>query len=373
MKKTTPFMKSLVAGSLIAGMMLTNTAQAGNPPPRIKADAPNRYTVKKGDTLWSISGRYLHKPSRWREIWATNKQIKNPNRIYPKDILIMCVIKGKTLVGVDNGEGCAGVRKQVTKSKAKKTVVKPKRVKVRPVRDSIPTIPLQSIRYFLDKVAVVNPLYLDNTPYVLASKNRNLLTAKGDTIYVKGALLQVGQTYGVYHKGLPFVDPASKIVTGVEVTQVAKGIVKDVSANGVSTIQLTETYGREVNEGDRVFADMGVALPPAFGLQPARVKRAGRIVRVVGAIGVAAGAGNVVAINIGSLGGARIGDVFTVYRKGPLVRDTYDNDMPVRLPSEPTGRIMVFRTFDHVSYAYVLNSEGSLGVGDQLLSPLANN
>ncbi len=50
MKKTTSFMKSLLAGSLIAGMMLTNTAQAGNPPPRIKADAPNRYTVKKGDT-----------------------------------------------------------------------------------------------------------------------------------------------------------------------------------------------------------------------------------------------------------------------------------------------------------------------------------
>ncbi len=362
-------MKSFVAGSLIAGMMLTNTAQAGNPPPRIKADAPNRYTVKKGDTLWDISGRYLHKPSRWREIWATNKQIKNPNRIYPKDVLIMCVIKGKTLVGVDNGEGCAGVRKQVTKSKKK--VVKPKKVKVKPVADSVPTIPLQSIRYFLDKVAVVNPVYLENTPYVIASKNRNLLTATGDTIYVKGALLQVGRTYGVYKKGQPFVDPASKIVTGVEVTQVAKGIVKDTSANGVSTIQLTKSYGQEVNEGDRVFADMGIALPPAFGLQPAKVKRAGRIVRVNGSIGVA-GAGSVVAINIGSLGGARIGDVFTVYRKGPLVRDTYDNDMPVRLPSEPAGRIMVFRTFNHVSYAYVLNSEGTLGVGDQLLSPLAN-
>ncbi len=369
MKKTTSFMKFLVAGSLIAGMMLTNTAQAGNPPPRIKADAPNRYTVKKGDTLWDISARYLKNPSRWKEIWATNKQIKNPNLIYPKDILIMCIIQGKTLVGVDTGKGCAGIREQVTQSKK----VKPRMKRVRPVGDSIPTIPLQAIRYWLDKVAIVNPLDLQDTPYVFASKNRNLLTAKGDTIYVKGALLQVGQTYGVYRKGEPFIDPMSKVVTGVEVTQVAKGIVKDVSANGVSTIQLTESYGKEVNEGDRVFADMGVALPPAFGLQPARVKRAGRIVRITNAIGVAAGAGNVVAINIGSLGGARIGDVFTVYRKGPLVRDTFDNDMPVRLPSEPAGRIMVFRTFNHISYAYVLNSEGALSVGDQLLSPLARN
>ncbi len=368
MKKATFFIKSLLVGGMIFGLMLANTAQAGNPPPRIKADAPNRYMVKKGDTLWDISGRYLHKPSRWREIWATNKQIKNPNLIYPKDVLILCIIQGKTLVGVDTGEGCAGIRKQVTKVKKK---AKPRRVQLKPMRESVPTIPLQSIRYWLDKVAVVNPFYLEHTPYVLASKNRNLLTAEGDTIYVKGALLQVGRTYGVYHKGKPFVDPVSKMIIGVEVTQVAKGVVKDVSGNGVSTIQLTETYGQEVNEGDRVFTDMGVALPPAFGLQPARVKRAGRILRVTGSLGVAAGAGNVVAINIGWLGGARVGDVFTVYRKGPLVRDTYDNDMPVRLPSEPAGRIMVFRTFNQVSYAYVLNSEVPLAVGDQLLSPLA--
>ncbi len=340
MKKTTSFMKFLVTGSLIACMMLTNTAQAGNPPPRIKADAPNRYTVKKGDTLWDISARYLKNPSRWKEIWATNRQIKNPHRIYPKDILILCVIKGKTLVGVDTGEGCAGIRKQVTQKR-----VKPKPMKLRPVQDSIPTIPLQAIRHWLDRVAIVHPLHLQDTPYVLASKNRNLLTGEGDTIYAKGALLQVGQTYGVYRKGEPFIDPMSKTIIGVEVTQVAKGVVKDTSANGVSTIQLTESYGTEVREGDRVFADMGIALPPAFGLQPARVKRAGRIVRVAGSLGVAVGAGNVVAINIGSLGGARIGDVFTVYRKGPLVRDTFDNDMPVRLPSEPAGRIMVFSLF----------------------------
>ncbi len=169
-------------------------------------------------------------------------------------------------MGVDTGEGCAGIRKQAS---APKKRVKPKKVRVRPVQDSIPTIPLQSIRYWLDKVAIVHPLHLDNTPYVLASKNRNLLTARGDTIYTKGALLQVGQVYGVYRKGKPFVDPVSKMIIGVEVTQVAKGVVKDVSGNGVSTIQLTETYGQEVNEGDRVFTDMGVALPPAFGLQPA--------------------------------------------------------------------------------------------------------
>ncbi len=363
MKKTAFVTKSLLAGSLLATMMLTTTAQAGNPPPRVKADAPNRYTVKKGDTLWDISGRYLHSPSRWKEIWATNKHIKNPNLIYPNDILIMCIIKGKTLVGVDTGEGCAGVRKQVSGE------VTPKRVKVTPAASSIPTIPLESIRYWLDKVAVVNPEHLKDTPYVIASKNRNLLTAQGDTIYVKGAFLEVGQTYGIYQEGKPFIDPVTKAVTGVEVTQVARGIVKDVSSNAVSTMQLTETFVHEVNEGDRVFADMGIALPPAFELQPSSVNRPGRIIRSHGSIGFAIGAGDVVATNLGTRAGAKVGDVLTVYRKGALIRDSFDEDVPVRLPSEPEGRVLIFRTFDNVSYAYVLDSEVPLAVGDQLLPP----
>ena len=114
LKKTA---KALVKGLLVttfSSAMLMTTAHANNPPPTIKADAPNRYIVKKGDTLWDISGRYLDSPWRWKEIWATNKQIKNPNLIYPDDILILCVIQGKTLVGVDTGEGCAGIEKQLT-------------------------------------------------------------------------------------------------------------------------------------------------------------------------------------------------------------------------------------------------------------------
>ncbi|MBR7552075.1 LysM peptidoglycan-binding domain-containing protein, partial [Mycobacterium tuberculosis] len=73
-----------------------------------------RYVVKKGDTLWDISGKFLESPWRWKEIWATNKQIRNPHLIYPKDVIILCVIKGQKLVGVDTGEGCAGIEKAMS-------------------------------------------------------------------------------------------------------------------------------------------------------------------------------------------------------------------------------------------------------------------
>lgn len=355
--------RRLITTSLVGALLtVASTSYANNPPPAIKADAPNRYIVKKGDTLWDISGRYLNSPERWKEIWATNKQLKNPHLIYPGDILIMCIIKGQTLIGVDTGEGCAGVEKQLTSTAPAPTVT------VTSTANSIPPIPLSAIQHWLDKTIIVNPEDFKTTPYVLASKNRNLLTSKGDKIYAKGVPLIVGQRYGIYHEGEPYVDPRTQQVIGLEVTQVASGLVTSVAENGVSSIQLTDTHGYEVREGDRVFVEIGNVIPPVFFPAPANVDRGGLIVRVMGSIGSAA-KGSVVAINLGSNNGARPGDVLTVYRKGPVVRDVQDNDTPVRLPSEAAGTVMIFKTFDNISYAYVLSSELPLNKGDQLLPP----
>jgi len=351
-----------VAAIVVGSVLLMNTAVANNPPPTIKADAPNRYTVKKGDTLWEISGRYLQSPWRWKEIWATNKQIKNPNLIYPNDVLILCVIQGKTLVGVDTGEGCAGVEAQLTGAVVTTAVA------VTSAANSIPPIPWSAIQHWLDKTIIVNPKDFNTTPYVLASKNRNLITGVGDKVYAKGIPLIVGQRYGIYREGQPYVDPTTQRVIGLEVTQVATGLVTDANTDGITSLQLTGSYGKEVREGDRVFVELDHAIPPVFYPAPAQVSRGGMIVRVLDSISSAA-RGSVVAINLGSRHGAKPGDVLSVYQKGPLIRDIRDNDAPVRLPSEQSGMVMVFNTFDDISYAYVLESELPLNVGDKLLPP----
>lgn len=352
-------LKAIVAGLVLAG---STTAFAGNPPPTIKADAPNRYVVKKGDTLWGISGKYLNAPHRWREIWATNKQVKNPHLIYPGDTLIMCLIKGQTLVGIDTGEGCAGIERNMQE------LPKSEPVRLNPSEGSIPAIPLPSIRHWLDRSVIVNPEHFETTPYVLASKTGGLITAKGDKIYAKGALLTPGQVYGVYRKSEPYVDVQTGKAMGLEVIQVARGLVTDVSGNGVSSIQVIESFDGEIREGDRVFSEVATQLPVVFYPAPAEVTRGGSIVRVMGTIGSAA-RGDVVAINIGAAQGARAGHVLDVYRKGKLVRDIRDNNTPVRLPSEKAGQVMVFKVFDHISYAYVLSSDLPLGQGDQLVPP----
>lgn len=267
-------LKAMVMGvAMASGLALSSTAMANNPPPRIKADAPNRYIVKKGDTLWDISGKFLNSPWRWKEIWAANRQVRNPNLIYPKDVLILCVIKGKTLVGIDTGEGCAGVEKAMNQPK-------PAVVEDNSVGGSIPAIPLSSIEAWLDRTIVVSPEDYKTTPYVLASKNKNLITGAGDKIYAKGVPLIVGQRYGVYREGEPYIDPTTRQVVGLEVTQVASGVVTEVSPNGVSSIELKQTFNKEVREGDRVFVEVGNYLPPMFNPEPAKVTRGGRIIRI---------------------------------------------------------------------------------------------
>lgn len=358
-------LKAIVKTAIVTAFsstLLMTTAYANNPAPTIKADAPNRYTVKKGDTLWDISGRYLESPWRWKEIWATNKQIKNPNLIYPNDVLILCVIQGKTLVGVDTGEGCAGVEKQLTGNVVASSVT------VTSTANSIPPIPWSAIQHWLDKTIIVNPADFNTTPYILASKKGNLITASGDKVYAKGVPLIVGQRYGIYREGEKYVEPKTQKVIGLEVTQVATGLVTSTETNGVTSLQLIDSYGKEVREGDRVFVELNNSIPPVFYPTPATVNRGGMIVRVMDSISSAA-KGSVVAINLGSAHGAKPGDVLTVFQKGAVIRDIKDNDTPVRLPSEPTGMVMVFNTFDNISYAYVLDSELPLNVGDQLLPP----
>ncbi|WP_315042346.1 LysM peptidoglycan-binding domain-containing protein [Faucicola mancuniensis] len=352
-----------ITASMLAVISLTVGSQAlakNNPPPTIKADAPNRYVVKKGDTLWDISGKFLDKPWRWKEIWATNQQIKNPHLIYPNDVLILCVIRGQTLVGIDTGEGCAGVEKAMTAPAQA----------VQNLAGSIPAIPLASIEAWLDRTIIVSPDDYRTTPYVLASKTKNIITGAGNKIYTKGVPLIVGQRYGVYREGEPYIDPISKKVIGLEVTQVASGVVTDVASNGVSSIELQKSFGQEVREGDRVFVEVGNYLPPAFYPRPANATRGGRVIRVLNSIS-STGRDGVVAINLGSRENVEAGDVLTVFQKGALVQDNFSTTKgeAVRLPSEEIGHVMVFKTFDNISYAYVLDAELPINEADYLANP----
>ncbi len=368
-KSRTAGLLSALALTVGLSLAIPQLAAAKNPPPAVRADAPNVYVVKRGDTLWDISKRYLRDAWRWPEIWAVNPQLKNPHLIYPGDRLLLCKIAGRTVVGVDQGDGCVGIERRMSSSDSSSYKLEP-RVRIEPLDVAVPAIPLGAIKSWLVNSRVVSNETLKNAPYVLAAKDRRVITAAGDTIYVRGASLVAGDSYGVYREGQVYVDPETKEFLGREARLVARGIVTGVSGD-LATIELTDSFQQEVREGDRILAELPPNMPPVFYPSNPEGVPPGRLIQVMDSIGSAA-VGSVIAINRGEREGVKTGNVFAVNHRGALVRDDKKGDV-VRLPSQRAGLAMVFSTFDRMSYAYVVESDSVLKVGDEVVAPVSRD
>lgn len=367
-QSSSPVLGLLSAIVFCAGLGLTvapSTVYANNPPPSVRADAPNVYVVRRGDTLWAISKRYLRDAWRWPEIWASNPQVRNPHLIYPGDRLLLCRVQGRSVVGVDAGDGCDGVLRRMGSSadaSGSEERLSP-RVRVEPLDVAVSLIPLSDIQHWLTSSRVVDHQILQTAPYVLAADGRRVITAVGDTLYVRGSGLSIGESYGVYREGERYVDPDTQKVLGYEARQVARGIVTEITGE-VTSIRLTESIAQEVREGDRILREQSANLPTTFYPTNAEGVRPARLLRVMDSIGTAA-AQSVIAINRGDADGVKAGHVFAVYRRGALILDPKQRDV-VRMPSERAGLAMVFRTFGEMSYAYVLEASEPIKVGDEL-------
>lgn len=337
-------------------------------PPALKAGAPQVYVVKKGDTLWDISKRFLKNPVRWPEIWASNKHVKNPHWIFPGDRLLMCTYNGKPLIGKDEGDGCEGIIRRYTGGTG--TKLQPQ-VRIESLNNAIPVIPLEYIKHWLERSTIVAPESIQGTPYILGTADQRVLAAKGQTVYARGNGLEVGQRYAVYREGEPYMftdAKGKKYNAGLELIQVASGIAVR-GENDITTLELTDTYNAEVRRGDRVLPEYDPMLPTLFYPTNAEdVVAGGQVVRVMGSIGTAA-KHSVVTIDRGSLQGVQVGHVLTVNQKGEVVTDPKTKER-VQLPGQRIGNIMVFKSFENLSYAYVLDSELPIKVGAGIQPPL---
>lgn len=362
--------KQLIAVAICAGLGMTvNITHAASPnvsPPSVKAGAPQVYVVKKGDTLWDISGKFLSKPWRWPEIWASNKHVKNPHWIYPGDRLLLCSLNGKPLIGKDEGDGCDGIIRRYTGGG---TTLRPQ-VRIEALNNSVPVIPLAHIQQWLERSSVLPADAIANTPYILGTADNRVLAGKGQSVYVRGQGLENGQRYGVYREGEPYIvvdEQGKKQNLGVELLQVASGVAVR-NENDITTVELTDSYNGEVRRGDRVMLEQEAMLPTLFyPIDAKQVRDGGKVIRVLGSIGTAAKNG-VVTVDRGTADGVEIGQVFSTYQEGEIVQDPKTKEK-VKLPGQYVGSLMIFKSFDRISYAYVLESELPIKVGSNIQPP----
>ena len=366
------FKKQLLALAVCVsvGVGVINVAEAAPArninPPALKAGAPQVYVVKKGDTLWDISKRFLKNPVRWPEIWASNKHVKNPHWIFPGDRLLMCTYNGRPIIGKDEGDGCEGIIRRYTGG----TKLQPQ-VRIESLNNAIPVIPLEYIQHWLERTSIVAPESIQSTPYILGTADQRVLAAKGQTVYARGNGLEIGQRYAVYREGEPYMLTGAngkKFNAGLELIQVAAGVAVR-GENDITTLELSDTYNSEVRRGDRVLPEYDPMLPTLFYPTNAEdVVAGGQVVRVMGSIGTAA-KNSVVTIDRGSLQGVQVGHVFSINQKGEVVTDPKTKER-VQLPGQRIGNVMVFKSFEHLSYAYVLDSELPIKVGAGIQPPL---
>ena len=363
------FKKQLLAVALClsAGIAYIDVAQASpnTNPPAMKASAPHVYVVKRGDTLWNISGKFLSKPWRWPEIWASNKHVKNPHWIYPGDRLLLCTLDGRPLIGKDEGDGCEGIIRRHQGGAS----LKPQ-IRVESIGNAISVIPLSDIQQWLEHSIVISPESLQNIPYTLGAADGRVVTGAGQTVYARGNGLVVGQRYGVYREGKPYIftnAEGKKVNVGIELTEVASALAV-AGENDVTTLELKESFDAEVRRGDYVLPRYDAELPSLFyPITNNEVSAGGKVVRVQGSIGTAAQHG-VVTIDRGSLQGARSGQILSVYQAGEVVRDPKTKES-IKLPSQLVGTVMIFKSFDNLSYAYVLESSLPIKIGAEIQPP----
>ena len=326
----------------------------------INPGAPMRYTVKRGDTLWGISTMYLRNPWLWPEIWYVNPQVANPHRIYPGDVLVLAYgANGQPEIHVERGDA---VRLEP-------------RLRGTPLDGAIPTIPYSAVAAFLSRPTIVSAREIARAPHVVAFRDWHQVGGSGDDVYVRGINAPVGSRFTIIHIADKLRDPETGHVLGYEGLYTATAVVE--RPGDPAKLQMLDSE-RETLRGDVLFAETGAQplnFVPRAPTQPVR----GRIMAVVDDVHLI-GQYNIVAINRGTSQGVDAGTVLAVDQAGELVPDrgpaTFEtvgrNDEfahRVRLPDERAGTVLVFKAFDHMSYALVVGASEQMRVADIVRNP----
>lgn len=356
---------------LVAGYA---AAQNENALPGIREDAPLSYTVKKGDTLWDISSYFLKDPFLWPELWSANPEIENPHLIYPGETLYLVYKDGRPML-------------TRTPPFAGTTDRRQPRIRAEPRGRAIPAIPLELIRAFLNGPRVVDEETLKRAPYVLDFVDEHIVGGAGDAFYAKHPQRQADELYRVVNLGKVYQDPDTKKDIGQEVVPVAVARIERENEEDLTTM-LPLQSSREVRKGDRLLPVEQDPPPATFYPHPPSTEIQARIVSIFDGL-VQTGRYQIVTLNRGSKDGLEIGHVLDIYNKSRTTPDPFakpgfrrdgvgprapccqprESSIPLVLPQERAGYVMVFKAYPTISYALVMEARRPVRMADFARTP----
>jgi hypothetical protein len=356
------------AAAALAACVLAFSGATFAQAPAIADNAPTSYTVQKGDTLWGISGKFLKEPWRWPDVWRMNRdQIRNPHLIYPGDIVRLDYVDGQPQLTL-----------------ASDAVVLSPTTRVSPLaRDAIPSIPPNDIEPYLTRPLVTGPSGLYDSAQILRGRDRErVVRGAGDVVYVLGIDPKAGDYWYIYRPAGAIVSLDGKEVLGYESRFL--GTARVEKFGDLATVRI-ETSVEEIIVGDRMLPAPRETLVNYVPHAPDKPVNA-RILRVPFG-GLETGRGGIVTLDQGTADGIEVGHVLAVYR----VIDPIEDPRPSRQQTiilrfldpttvftpkeyvapadERTGLLFVFRTFDRVSFAVVLNTTDPVRPGDHARKP----
>ena len=316
--------------------------------------APERYVVVKGDTLWGIAGRFLREPWRWPEIWRMNReQIRNPHWIYPGDTLVL-------------EHGAAQPRLSIQRSPASHPTITlgPQQRADQTTDAAIPSIPVADIEPFLSQPLVVEESGMDGAPSIVAMEEKRVIVGAGNLVYVEGLDPGMGRDWQIYRPGEKLIDPETKEVLGHEAVYL--GDAQVIEFGEPSSVQVVRSR-QEIIKGDRLVSS---TVDPFRSYVPHAPDHAvqGRIISAYESVNEV-GKNAIVTINRGLRDGLEKGNVLAAYRLGDTVKSVAHEKSSLKLPDERTGLIFVFRLFEKVSYALVVQSKRPMHANDVVQTP----
>ncbi len=364
--------------------VVTTPAPAPEPaakPVVLKPNYPEKYVVVKGDTLWDISARFLRDPWMWPRLWHFNPHIANPHLIYPGDILSIVLINGQPalqvvrdgkLITVPVKDGAVArvadtVPPEVLRSaQGYPTVRLSPRIREGDLEEAIPTISINVIGPFLTRPRVVGEDELDKAPYVVEYGDDHIMAGDNFKVYVRGIKEGEAQAdYAIVRSGQVYRNPKDRgDILGYEAVYV--GDAKLTRLGDPATMEVTES-SREILRGDRLIPKGDEIIQHSFMPRAPEQQVSGQIISVLDGVNMI-GQYQVVVLDLGRQDDIKPGHVLAVHQKGKLAEDIVAGGK-VQLPTERGGTVMIFRVFDRVSYALVMEATKTLRLHDIVGNP----